>query len=242
MAVFALTDAFCYIAGHDFTGDSNQLTLSCEAEQLDSTVFGSSGWRSYTAGLKTSALDLSGFWQSGTSDAVDPEIFDNLGGTARVTTLGGSATEGSPAYLLQALKHQYSLLGQIGELAPFSVQGSCRDAVGVVRGQLAKEKGSVSATGATGTALELGSVSASQYVYATFHVFGTPGTTITAVVESDDADTFGSATTRITFGPITTAGGTWGTRVAGSITDTWWRLRVTAITGTFTVAAAIGIQ
>jgi hypothetical protein len=46
----------------------------------------------------------------------------------------------------------------------------------------------------------------------------------------------------MTFGPITTVGGTWGTRVAGAITDTWWRLRVTAITGTFQIACAAGFK
>lgn len=242
MATFALTDAFVYVGGHDFTGDSNQLSLSCEGEQLDKTTFGSAGWREHALGLKTSALNVSGFWQSATADAVDPEIFPNLGVAGRVTTISDIQTEGQPAYMLQAMKHQYQLLGQIGELAPFSVQGGCSDGVGVVRGQLAKEKGSVSGTGAIGTALNLGAVGASQFVYATLHLFGTAGTTITVVVESDDASNFPSATTRITFGPLTASGGTWGTRVAGSITDTWWRARVTAITGTWTVGCAIGIQ
>jgi hypothetical protein len=37
-------------------------------------------------------------------------------------------------------------------------------------------------------------------------------------------------------------GGTWGTRVAGPITDPWYRLRVTAITGTHTIACVAGIR
>ncbi len=32
------------------------------------------------------------------------------------------------------------------------------------------------------------------------------------------------------------------TRLPGPITDTWWRITVTDITGTHTVAAAIAIQ
>lgn len=241
MTTLALTNAFAYVHSHDFTGDSNQFGLTCEGEQLDKTTFRSNGWREFNMGLKTSALNLAGFWQAG-ADTVDEYSFNALGVTGRVTTCGAVEAEGSPAGMFQSMAHNFQWLGSIGENAPFSLQGGCSDGVGVIRGQLAKEQGAVSATGATGTALELGAVSASQYLYATFHILGTPGTTITGVVESDDASNFPSATTRITFGPYTTAGGRWGTRVAGAITDTWYRLRITAVTGTFTIACAIGIQ
>lgn len=241
MAVMALTDAFVYADGYDFTGDSNQLGLQCEADQLDATTFGSGGWREHVAGLKTSTLDVQGFWQSAETDAPDPQIFPNLGAGA-VVTLGPVDTEGQPAFMLQALRSQYSLLGAIGELAPFTLQGGCRDGQGVIRGQLAKAKGSVSGTGALGSVLNLGAPTSTQYVYATFHVFSA-GTTITVLVESDTASNFPSATTRATIGPITTAGGTWVTRVAGPFAgETHWRLNVSAITGTFTVAGAIAVQ
>jgi hypothetical protein len=111
----------------------------------------------------------------------------------------------------------------------------------MVRGFLLKGMATVSAAGATGTALQLGAVSAGQYLYASFHVF-TAGTTITGVVESDADNTFGSATTQITFGPYTTVGGRWGVRVAGPVTDTWYRLRLTTCTGSFVIACAAGIQ
>jgi hypothetical protein len=241
VSVLALTNAYAYVDSHNFTGDSDNFTLSCEAEPKVRTTFGSTGWREHNNGLKTSALGLSGFWQAGT-DTVDEYTFNALGVTGKVTTCADVETEGQPAYLFQAMKHQYQWLGKLGDNAPYSLEGGCSDAVGVIRGQLAKAAGAVSGTGATGTALNLGAVGASQYLYATFHIFGTPGTTITGVVESDDASNFPSATTRITFGPYTTAGGQWGTRVAGAITDTWYRLRITAITGTFTIACGIAIQ
>jgi hypothetical protein len=43
--------------------------------------------------------------------------------------------------------------------------------VGAVRGQLAKKKGSVAATGPLGSGCNLGAVGAGQYLYASFHVF-----------------------------------------------------------------------
>lgn len=244
MTVFALVNAPLYIGGHDFTADSNQIRLSVEAEVKDRTTFRPTtvGWRDKAMGLKRSELNASGFWQSAASDAVDPEIFNNLGVTGRVTTMSDVETEGSAAYLLKHMPAQYQLFGEVGELAPFTLQGVCSDGVGVVGGRLLKAFGTVSATGAIGTGVQIGAVGASQFVYATLHLMGAAGTTITVVLESDDNGSFSSPTTRGTFGPLTVTGGTWLTPVAGAIADDWWRLRVTAITGTWTVAGAAGIR
>lgn len=241
MAVFALTNAEIFVDSHDFTGDSNEVRLACEAEALDRTTMRSGGWREYAMGVKTSTLTGAGFAQWG-ADSTDAWQFANLGSSGKVVTVGAAETEGQPAYMLQSMPVNYQVGGTYGELAPYSLNGVCSDGVGVIRGALLKAMGTVSATGAIGTGVQLGAVSASQFAYGTLHLLGTAGTTITVVLESDDASNFPSATTRITFGPLTAVGGTWGTRVAGSITDTWWRMRVTAITGTWTVAAAAGVQ
>lgn len=240
MAVSAFTDVEVYVAGHDFTGDTNVVQIDAKVNPLDKTTFGSGSWQELHPGVKSVAFTESGFWQSDASAAVDPEAFPDLGIANRVFTLAPTGAEAGPAYMFQAGKFNYQLLGKHGELAPFSLTAQGDSGHGLVRGQLAKAKGSVSATGALGTGVNLGAVGASQYLYGTFHVFSA-GTTITVVLESDDNAGFTSATTRATFGPLTARGGTWATRVAGSITDTHYRLRVTACTGTFVVAGAIGI-
>lgn len=243
MGVLALTNAFCYLHGHNFTCDTNQLNLSLEAAQLDRTTFCSNGWTTLAGGgLKSGQFSMGGFWQSAASDAVDPQAFADLGVAGRVFTFGPAETEGEVAYMWQGGHFNYQLLGSIGELAPFTLEAAGTDGVGAVRGRLAKARGSVSATGALGSVLNLGAVGAGQYLYATLHVLGTPGTTITVLVESDDAAGFSSPTTRATIGPLTAAGGTWMTRVAGPVTDTHWRVNVSAITGAFEVAGAIAIQ
>jgi len=239
MAVVALTDATTYVHGYDMTGDTNDVRLVTDVVELDKTNFGSGGWKEVIGGLRSAVFTSAGFWQAGAT-SIDVESFPDLGTVDRVHTVAPFPTEGNPAYMFKAGKMQYALGGKHGELAPFSLKSVGTNAHGVVRGKLLKAKGNVSATGALGTAVELAAVGASEYVYATFHVFSA-GTTITAVLESDDNSGFTSATTRATFGPITTTGGTWATRVAGAITDTHWRLRVTAITGTFSVAGAVGI-
>lgn len=242
MSSFMLQDVTTWVAGYDFTTDLNQVSINASVDDLDATTFGGGGYRARRGGLRNVEASYSGFWQSATTDAPDPQIFTSIGTVDQAVTIANDDAELSTAYMFQGGKFTYNLGGQIGEVMPFDLDMMGTNGVsGLVRGVVTKAKGSVNATGATGTAWNGGAVGASQFLYATFHVFGTPGTTITAVIESDDNAGFTTATSRITFGPITTAGGTWGTRVAGALAETHYRLRVSAITGTFSIAAAIGI-
>ncbi len=238
MAVLSLTDCFLHVAGYDYTVDTNNATVSTEGAALDKTTFNSGGWTEVTGGLKSTTLAYSGFWDNGPDNRA---YLDIDGATTRACTFGPIETETSPAYMFEARNTNYTLGGQAGELMPFNVSAIGSSSQGVVRGQLAKAKGNVSATGQLGTGVNLGAVGSTQFLYATFHVFSPAGTTITVQVQSDDNSGFTTPTTVGTIGPLTSSGGTWMTRVAGPLTDTWYRFNVSAITGTFSVAGAIGI-
>lgn len=240
MASFSLTDATTWVHGYDFTTDMNEISLSLSAEELDVTTFGSGGYRTRIAGLKDVESNLKGFWQSAESAAVDPQAFPDLGTADRVITQSPTGVAASTAYMYQAGKFTYELFGSIGEATPFSLGCKGTNGVGVVRGQVAAAKGNVSATGQLGSILSLGAVGATQYLYGTLHVFSA-GTTITVQLQSDDDVGFASPTTRATFSLITTTGGNWAVRTAGALAETHYRLNVSAITGTFQVAGAIGI-
>lgn len=243
MAPVARTNAFMYVDGYDATGDSNDLMLAASATDLDKTNFRSLGWEECFRGAKKVDFHFAGWWSASSTPQIDDESFNQLGLVDKVFTVGDVETEGQPAYMFKAAKHSYQAFGKYNETAPFVLDSTGSEGVaGLVRGALIKAKGSVSATGALGTAQQLGAVSATQYVYATLHIFPTAGTTITVLVESDDNSGFTTPTTRATLGPLTATGGTWATRVAGAITDDYWRFKVSAITGTFSVAGAIGIQ
>jgi len=248
---FAANNVQTWFAGYDMTGDLNSTALAMEYDALEATPFqpgtNTTPARVRAAGMESVTLEEAGFWQAG-STAVDPVAFAALGaaGASQPVSNSHDGIEGSPAYLYRVRAFNYQLFGSVGEIAPFrlsaqSARGTGLASVGGIRGQVLKTKANVSATGATGTALQLGAVASGQYLYAVFHEFAV-GTTITAVLESNADNTFGSPTTRITFGPITSVGGTWGTRVAGPITDTWYRLRITAVTGTHTIACTAGFR
>lgn len=238
MAEFVLADCTAWVHGYDISGDSNSLRLACSAELADSTVFGL-GWRRRKPGLLDTEAEIGGFWDTGP----DAATFDDLPNGDRVATMSPTgSTADSVAYLFRGARAEYSQFGEIGEMCPFtlSLQGSSKE--GLVRGQVAAANGTVSATGALGSAVNLGAGAAGKFAYAALHVF-TAGTTITVQVQSDNAEAFSSPTTVGTIGPVTAVGGAWMTRVdASAITDTWFRFNVSAITGSFDVAGAIAIQ
>lgn len=249
MGSYAANNITTWFSGFDMTGQANSTSLAMSYDALDATVYqpatNTNPSRVRVAGLEDAQLSEVGFWEAG-AGLLDPTAFTALGGASQVVSASSDGAESSVAYMLRSRQFNYEIFGQIGELIPFqltaqSARGTGLSSVAAVRGRVLKTKANVSSTGATGTAFQLGAVSAGQYLYAGLHVFSA-GTTITGVVESDSDNTFASATTQITFSGVTAAGGYWGTRVAGAITDTWYRLRITACTGTFSIACTAGIR
>lgn len=225
------------------TTDTNEVSLSVEVDEQETTTFGSNGWRSRIGGLRDISMDLSGFYQAG-DGSVDADAFNTIGAGGEPITVSPTGQADSTAYAFLGGKFSYEILGGIGDVAPFSLSISATDGVGLVRGKLVAPKQTKSATGVLGSVVtDLSTndqVSSSQYLYAVLHVFSA-GTTVTVQVQSDDNSGFSSATTRATIGPISAVGGTWMTRVAGPISDTYYRMNISAITGTFSVAGFIGI-
>lgn len=244
MAELAVVGAFAYFGAHDFSGDIDTWKMDGTAEALKKTTFRSGGANTYKIGLKTTTMAMEGFADLA-ADGQDEHLFSVYSGrTAAVVTIGNDEVEGAACCMTQQFTPSFTPGGggQVGQMSRFSMSGQGTDVAGGVRGFLFKEQGSVSATGAIGTAIQLGPTSATQYRYATLHLLGAAATTITVVLEMDSDNTFSSATTVGTLGPYTTAGGRWMTPVIGAATDEWYRFRVTAITGTWTVAAAAAVQ
>ncbi len=244
MGEYAVLEAFAYADSHDFTPDINQWSMNSSFETLDRTTFRSGRARKFKAGLRNAQLSMAGFTDLD-EDAQDAKMWASFRDRVpKVWTAGNQETEGSPVAMMQAHKTAINPGGggQIGTLSSFSLSAQGTDRYGGVRGTLLVEQVTVSTTGAKGTALQLGAVGANQRLFSTLHLLGEAGSSITVVLESDNASNFPSATTRVTFGPLTAVGGNWATPVSGAITDDWWRFRVTAVTGSWVLAAAAAIQ
>ncbi len=235
-----LKDVFLYIDAFPFRPVTSTAALSSEKEAVDATTFGSAGAREYEKGLERTTAEISGKWGAGTS-GVDSDLWADLAADdERVYTLGEAETETNIAWSFRANRTNYMVGGELGVLAPFSANAQGRSRL--LRGQLALKQTTITATGAAGSVVNLGAVAATQHLYAVLHLLGTAGSSITVQVESDSDGTFATPTTRGTFGPHTTAGGKSLTPVAGSIADTHWRLNVSAISGTWSVAGFLAVQ
>lgn len=244
MATYAALGHTTYIGGYDLTSDSAELKLELSREPLIDTPFGSTAQRR-KAGLQSVSAEVSGCVDFA-SGGVDSTLFSTLGSTLQVVTHTPTATELDVAYMYQAKNFEYQVFGQVGEMDPYNLKiegarGNGTLSAGAVRGRMLKAKGNISGTGVTGQVFQIGAVSATQYLYAAVHCFSI-GTSFTLQIQSDNASNFPSATTQMTIGSITAVGSTWGTRAAGPITDDFWRVNVSAVTGTSSIAVVVGIK
>lgn len=235
MAIFALTNASVHLGALDFGQHLNKVTITAKVDELEDTRFGST-YHSKIGGLRDFEMSHEGHMQYADPDAT---LFADVG-AQQVITVTPTGADGDVAYFGNAKRFEYAPIdGAVGDVASFSGMVKASDAYGLIRGKLLLPKTSLSGT-TTGTAVQLGAVGATQYVYASIHCF-TAGTTATVVVESDDNSGFTSATTRSST-VVTATGGTFITRVAGAITDDYWRVKVSSVTGTFSLSAAVSVQ
>jgi hypothetical protein len=122
MAKFAATDYFVSISGVDFSNSLNSVELAEEADNLETTAFGST-WRTRIGGLKQASLTLN-FMQDFAASSVDATLNPLLGSIATVVIkpTSGTVTATNPSYTMTALVTQYSpFASSVGDIATLSV-------------------------------------------------------------------------------------------------------------------------
>jgi len=122
MAKFAATDYVVTIGTADFSTNLNSVELSQEADDLETTAFGSS-WRTRIGGLKQASLTLN-FMQDFGAGSVDATLNPLLGSIATVIIkpTSGTVTATNPTYTMTALVTQYSpFASSVGDIATLSV-------------------------------------------------------------------------------------------------------------------------
>lgn len=244
MAKTVLTNVRCFAVGLDLTGNSNKIELSAEVEAKPTTNYGSDGYTEVVGGLASAEISGEGQWEAGDATKVDDASWAQFGGVGpwSVSANNGAAV-GDLAYFTRALRADYTLFADVGEVAPWT--STAKSSWPLVRGQFAHPPGTARTTSGTGTGLELGAVPAGKRLYAALHVLSVAGSTpsLTARVESSPDNTFTGPTTRLTFDAASEAGGQILRTDGTAITDTWWRLAwdVSGTTPSFLFAAALGI-
>lgn len=185
---------------------------------LDQTALCHS-WQVNGAGLKSYSWSAE-LMQDFADDSLDERAWANLATAVPTTLLPAGTTSGSVAYLLSSLPLGYTPHNAtIGETAMASLSGS--GSGGAARGLLMHAV-TARTTSGTGTAYQLGAVSASQRIYGALHVTASSGTPSVVVKLQSSATEGGSYTDRVTFTAATGVGEQWASTL-GAITDTWWR-------------------
>jgi hypothetical protein len=243
MAFTVLTNAKILAGMADLSGYSNMVELEAEADELDSTTFGSSGYKTVVGGMKKVTAKVGGLWSAADGTQPDDRLFADLGVSGVPFTLTPTgATVADPSYFTKVVRPSYQFGGKVGELLPFesTVVG---DGTTLVRGQIADN--AVRTATATTSVLSLTAPTATTRVYACIHVLAVSGTTpsLTVTLQGDNAIGFPSPLTVATGSAITAAGSQWIAGPVGVNVDSFYRLSY-VISGTspsFTVVASIGV-
>lgn len=122
MAVIVFTDASLVLNAVNLSDHVKEVKLDAEVEDLDSTVMGTSGWKSRETGLKDGSITVT-FLQDFAAASVDATIWAAFGTkvafTLKPTTAATSAT--NPAYSGTVLVNQHTVGAQVGQLGEVSV-------------------------------------------------------------------------------------------------------------------------
>jgi hypothetical protein len=124
MAKFVVTQPVITFAGSTVTQSCASVTINLESDDVETTSFGTSGWRTRIGGLKSGTVDFE-FHQDMAAGAIDELLWNNLGGTAAVSVRpGGTAIVGAsnPEYRFDVLCQQTNPIDSaVGDLATISV-------------------------------------------------------------------------------------------------------------------------
>jgi hypothetical protein len=138
MAKFVLTDVTCTIAGTDFSDHLAAVTLDISSDEVETTAFGGSGFRTRVGGLKDGSITLSfhnDFATAGSS-AVDSTIWNlfNSNATVVVKPTGSAVSASNPSYTGVFLVSQVNpISGSVGDLATRDVTWPTAGTAGITR-------------------------------------------------------------------------------------------------------------
>jgi hypothetical protein len=255
MAIYgAFTNCGIFLDSLDMKSRTNMVKLAASKEVKDRSVFGNLGRVREATGLADVQLTAAGFHDNAAA-AQDVKFRANWGTADILTTFmipatsGATVAVGDKAWFFKGTQPQYTTGGVQGEdlMWDLNLQGGY-GGYGPIFGSVL-DPGIVAKTAdGNGVTFELGAVAAGQYLYAIFHVTSlTAADSVVLKIESDDVANFGGTPEyQITSSSFAAVGAQLAVRVAGPITDTFYRAvwDVTDAGGgvSTVIAVAAGIQ
>jgi hypothetical protein len=123
MAKTVLKQAYVALNSNDLSGYCSKIELKVEADEQETTTFGSSGWKEVLGGINSGSLDLT-FKQDVAASAIDSILWPLLGTvvTFEVRLSNASVGASNPKYTGSVLIKEYSpIAGGVGDVAEFDV-------------------------------------------------------------------------------------------------------------------------
>ena len=123
MPKFVATDVAVTLNGTAISTSLNSVELNISADEIDTTTFGTSGWKTVIGGLKSGTLRLD-FMQDFAAGSIDALLYPliNTIGTVVIKPNGTTTSATNPAYTANVLINNYiPFSSSVGDLASFSV-------------------------------------------------------------------------------------------------------------------------
>jgi hypothetical protein len=222
-----------FLDAYDISGHANAHTIGQAQDLPDDTNYGDS-WRQRELGMRTmnfsvaGNIDLAGATDSDTIIQSKMAVADV---PLIICNVGDAVGLSNPAEFGLVLQGQYNPQAAIGDMLKYSLTGEIANRRWIRGAVLWSSATSITGT-ANGTAVELGAVAAGSNIYAAISVIAEDLTTMTVKLQSSSDEPFTSPNDRITFTAVTGITADMPAPVAGSITDTFWRIIISAFTGT----------
>lgn len=231
------------VGSFDATSVATGVAWGVDVNTRDATTLAATTFRNYVLSRRTLNVSFTGFndydagaWSAYTvanlpSEQVVSLAYEGVAATSPVVAARG------------LLRQQQSFNANVGEIPTIDITFDSAAPVNLYEGQLTRASGTNITATTTTTPVQLGALTASQTIAAAIHVLSYSGTgTITFQLQSA-ATSGGSYTNRgSASAAINAAGGTWLSATGLTVTDTWWRLNVTASASPVAnVFASIGI-
>lgn len=121
MAKMVFTNAYVTVNGTDFSDHIGAVTIDQSADEVETTAFGTAGWRTRVAGLKDGSVKLD--WHQDFAASVDATLSSAWGsvGTVVIIPNGTAVSASNPRMTCPVVLSSYSpVAGSVGDLLTFS--------------------------------------------------------------------------------------------------------------------------
>jgi hypothetical protein len=123
MAKLVLTNVVTTIGGVDYSANINQVEINVSADSVETTAFGTTGWRTEVSGLKSGTFTVA-FHNDYAAAAIDGSLWALFGTLATVVVkpAGTAVSASNPAYTFVAnVSNLTPIAGSVGDLATQNV-------------------------------------------------------------------------------------------------------------------------